>query len=192
MATDGTSQVNGVTALADRAAATGNGFLAALHAEHREPLLRFTRRLLPRDPHRAEDVVQECMFRAWRNSGILTAEGAKVRSWLFTVARNLIVDWARRDTARPVVFGDDDFDLLPGGSDFADEVVERCVVEEGMAQLTEMQREALDQVYRQDRTRQRAAAVIGVPVGTVKSRVHHATIAMTEVLAGHGVTAARW
>ncbi|KOV86475.1 sigma-70 family RNA polymerase sigma factor, partial [Nocardia sp. NRRL S-836] len=80
---------------------------------HREHLLRFTRRLLPGDPHRAEDVVQECMLRAWRHREQLSADGVVVRSWLFTVARNLIVDWIRRDRARPVIFGDDDFDLLP-------------------------------------------------------------------------------
>ncbi len=188
------NRVTRVTALADRAPspADGNVFLASLHTEHREHLLRFTRRLLPTDPHRAEDIVQECLFRAWRNSETLAGKGGSVRAWLFTVARNLIVDWSRRDNARPVVFGDDDFDLLPGGTDFADEVVERCVVEEGLAQLTPMQREALEQVYRHDRTRQRAAVSIGVPVGTVKSRVHHARIAMTEVLACSGVTAAGW
>ncbi|KOV88527.1 hypothetical protein ADL03_04935, partial [Nocardia sp. NRRL S-836] len=43
-----------------------SSFLAELHGQHREHLLRFTRRLLPGDPHRAEDVVQECMLRAWR------------------------------------------------------------------------------------------------------------------------------
>ncbi|MFD5095668.1 sigma-70 family RNA polymerase sigma factor [Amycolatopsis thailandensis] len=182
-----------VTSLADRApSAEGNAFLAALHTEHRVHLLRFTRGLLPTDPHRAEDVVQECLFRAWRNSETLIEKRIPPRPWLFRVARNLVVDWARRDKARPVVFGDDDFDLLPGDTDFADEVLERCVVEEGLAQLTPIQREALDEVYRLDRTRQRAAASIGVPVGTVKSRVHHATIAMTEVLAGSGVTAAGW
>ncbi|GAA2793049.1 sigma-70 family RNA polymerase sigma factor [Crossiella cryophila] len=166
--------------------------VAELHAEHREVLLRFARRLLPGDPHRAEDVVQECMLRAWRNSETLAAKDARVRAWLFTVARNLIVDWARRDNARPVLLDDDDFDALPSGTDFADEVLERCVVDQGLARLNPMQRQALEQVYRLDQTRLRAAAVIGVPVGTVKSRVHHATIAMTEALAAHGVTAAGW
>ncbi|SMC96581.1 sigma-70 family RNA polymerase sigma factor [Lentzea albidocapillata] len=181
-----------MTVLADRApSASMNAFLVTLHAEHRGPLLRFARRLLPGDPHRAEDVVQECMFRAWRNSETLLAvRDAAVRPWLFTVARNLIVDLARRDNARPVVFGDDDFDLLPGGADFADEVVDRCLVDESLAKLTPMQRQALEQVYRLDCTRQRAAAAVGIPVGTMKSRVHKATIAMSEALAGHGVTAA--
>ncbi|MEU5692070.1 sigma-70 family RNA polymerase sigma factor [Actinosynnema sp. NPDC020468] len=182
-----------VTALADRAPSAGGGaFLDALHHEHRPALLRFTRRLLPGDPHRAEDVVQECMFRAWRNAELLSDSRTSVRSWLFTVARNVIVDWVRRDNARPVEFGDEDFDLLPGGADFADEVVERCVVEQGLARLSPTQRQALEQVYRLDLTRQRAAATIGVPIGTVKSRVHHARTAMTQALACHGVTAAGW
>ncbi|MFS8099747.1 sigma-70 family RNA polymerase sigma factor [Lentzea alba] len=183
-----------VTVPADRVPAVSvNAFLVELHVEHRAPLLRFTRRLLPGDPHRAEDVVQECMFRAWRNSETLLAtKGFAARPWLFTVARNLIVDLARRDKARPVVFGDDDFDLLPGDTDFADEVIERCLVDETLAKLTPLQRQALEQVYRLDSTRQCAAAAVGVPVGTMKSRVHKATIAMTEALAGRGVTAAGW
>ncbi|MER7859263.1 sigma-70 family RNA polymerase sigma factor [Amycolatopsis japonica] len=182
-----------VTSLADRApSASANAFVAKLHAEHRDHLLRFTRSLLPADPHRAEDIVQECLFRAWRNSETLIDRGIPPRPWLFRVARNLVVDWARRDKARPVVFGDDDFDLLPGDIDFTDEVVDRCVVEQGLAQLTPIQREALDRVYRLDLTRQRAAVTIGVPVGTVKSRVHHATTAMAEVLACQGITAAGW
>jgi len=176
----------------ERQSVDRDAFLARLHDEHRTNLLKFTRRLLPRDPHRAEDVVQECMLRAWRNSEVLSGERVSVRAWLFTVARNVIVDWSRRDRARPLVFGDDDFDQLPGRRDFADEVVERCVVVEGLAELTPTQRQALTQVYWLDLTRQRAATVAGVPVGTVKSRVHNATIAITEALAGHGVTAAGW
>ncbi|MFC9257084.1 sigma factor [Amycolatopsis thailandensis] len=126
-----------MTSLADRApSAEGNAFLAALHAEHRVHLLRFTRGLLPTDPHRAEDVVQECLFRAWRNSETLIEKRIPPRPWLFRVARNLVVDWARRDKARPVVFGDDDFDLLPGDTDFADEVLERHRRDGGRGQQT--------------------------------------------------------
>ncbi|MEV0675281.1 sigma-70 family RNA polymerase sigma factor [Actinosynnema sp. NPDC050436] len=164
-------------------------FVTALYAEHHAVLLRFVRRLLPRDPHRAEDVVQECFLRAWRHEHVLRRTRGTVRSWLFTVARNVVIDWARRDNARPVEFGDEDFDRLPGAVDPADEVLRRRVVEQGLARLTPAQRQVLRQVYHLDRTRRRAAVALGVPVGTVKSRLHHAVIAFTEALAGCGVTA---
>ncbi|MEV0677367.1 sigma-70 family RNA polymerase sigma factor [Actinosynnema sp. NPDC050436] len=170
----------------------GGDFVAALYDQHAASLLRYVRSLLPNDPHRAEDVVQECLLRAWRNAGPLAAQRNSVRPWLFRVARNLVIDWGRRDRVRPVAFGDDDLDLLPGPADFAEQVVRRCVVDQALDGLTPTHRQALRQVYHLDRTRQRAAAAIGVPVGTVKSRVHNATIAVTEALAGRGITATDW
>ncbi|MEU4805332.1 sigma-70 family RNA polymerase sigma factor [Actinosynnema sp. NPDC023587] len=175
----------------DRTRADGD-FAAAVYDQHATALLRYVRGLLPNDPHRAEDVVQECVLRAWRNETALAAQRNSVRPWLFRVARNLVVDWSRRDRVRPLTFGDDDFDLLPGPADFADQVVRRCVVDQALSGLTPTHHQALRQVYHLDRTRQRAATAIGVPVGTVKSRVHHATIAVAEALAGCGVTAAEW
>ncbi|CCH30771.1 sigma-70 family RNA polymerase sigma factor [Actinosynnema sp. NPDC047251] len=167
-------------------------FVAAVYDQHAASLLRYVRGLLPNDPHRAEDVVQECVLRAWRNEAALAAQRNSVRPWLFRVARNLVIDWARRDRVRPLEYGDDGFDLLPGSADFADQVLRRCVVDQVLARLTPTHHQALRQVYHLDRTRQRAAAALGVPVGTVKSRVHHATIAATEALAGYGVTTADW
>lgn len=73
--------------------------LRALYDSHARPLLAYVQRLVGGDRPRAEDIVQETLVRAWRHAGRLTVEGA--RPWLFTVARNLVVDAGRSRRARP-------------------------------------------------------------------------------------------
>ena len=71
-----------------------------LHDEHAAALWRFCLRLVPR-PARAEDVVQETLLRAWRHRTILESPPPAVRAWLFTVARNIVIDEWRSRRARP-------------------------------------------------------------------------------------------
>ena len=73
--------------------------LRALYSEHGGPLLGYVLRLTGGDRTQAEDVVQETLLRAWRHPDALT--GRPVRPWLFTVARNLVVDAHRARRARP-------------------------------------------------------------------------------------------
>src|SRR3712207_1440343 len=72
-----------------------------LHDEHAAALWRFCMRLVNNDRGRAEDVVQETLLRAWRHRTVLEGTPAAVRAWLFTVARNIVIDeWrSRRDHA---------------------------------------------------------------------------------------------
>jgi RNA polymerase sigma-70 factor, ECF subfamily len=73
------------------------GDLAAfseLVARHEKPLWNFLRRLV-NDPATAEDLLQETFMRVVKNAGTWKAE-AKFTTWLFTIARNLCVDHARR------------------------------------------------------------------------------------------------
>ena len=70
-----------------------------LHDEHAAALWGYCLRLTGRDRARAEDVVQETLLRAWRHRAVLDNPPAAVRAWLFTVARNIVIDeWrTRRD-----------------------------------------------------------------------------------------------
>ena len=68
-----------------------------LHDEHADALWGYCLRLTNRDRARAEDVVQETLLRAWRHRSVLDKPRPAVRSWLFTVARNIVIDeWRTR------------------------------------------------------------------------------------------------
>ena len=74
--------------------------LQALHEEHGPALWSFCLRLTGHDRARAEDVVQETLLRAWRHSRGDDRDHDHVRAWLFTVARNIVVDeWRSRRVA---------------------------------------------------------------------------------------------
>ena len=72
-----------------------------LHDEHAAALWGYCLRLTGHDRARAEDVVQETLLRAWRHHDRLDECRGSVRSWLFTVARNIVIDeWRTRAAAR--------------------------------------------------------------------------------------------
>src|SRR3982074_483360 len=66
--------------------------LRAVHDEHSHTLLRYVLRLTRGDMPFAEDVVQESLLRLWRKPDVLQQPTDNVRAWLFTVARNLVID----------------------------------------------------------------------------------------------------
>ena len=71
-----------------------------LHDEHAGALWGDRLRLTGHDRARAEDVVQETLLRAWRQRSVLDSPRAAVRPWLFTVARNIVIDEWRTSRAR--------------------------------------------------------------------------------------------
>ncbi|MGH3260819.1 MAG: sigma factor, partial [Trebonia sp.] len=68
--------------------------LRALHDEHAGPLWRYVVHLTG-DRALADDIVQETLVRAWRKPSVLDQRQASARAWLFTVARNLVIDGTR-------------------------------------------------------------------------------------------------
>jgi RNA polymerase sigma-70 factor (ECF subfamily) len=76
---------------------TDAALMQQLHDDHAAVLWGYCLRLTGHDRARAEDVVQETLLRAWRHRSILDNPPAAVRSWLFTVARNIVIDeWRSR------------------------------------------------------------------------------------------------
>ncbi|HEY3200659.1 MAG TPA: sigma factor, partial [Actinomycetes bacterium] len=78
--------------------AADEDLVRALYAEYAGPLLSFVQRLVGGDRQRAEDVVQETLLRAWQHPEALSED--RVRPWLYTVARNLVISGHRAKTAR--------------------------------------------------------------------------------------------
>ncbi len=163
-------------------------FWHALHAEHRGPLLRYVRGLVPGDPHRAEDIVQEALLRAWIAAPTLheRATGSP-RAWLFTVARNLVIDTRRRAAARPVEVEEDLAPQSAGPCGPEEQSLDAVVLARALATLTAAHREILVRFYCLDHTGARIAADLGIPPGTVKSRTHHATRALRGALEKTGI-----
>jgi len=153
-------------------------------AAHGAALLAYATRLMGGDRYRAEDVVQETWLRAWRHVDRLTEDRGSVRSWLMRVAHNIAIDQHRGRKARPTEvelqeLPDTAVAVIPAPSD---EVETRVVVDAVLDNLPTAHRHTLVEVYFADRTAASAASVLGVPVGTVKSRVHHALRTLREVL----------
>ena len=147
--------------------------LRQLYDEHAGPLLAYVSRLTAGDLHRAEDIVQETLFRAWRNVESLTPERGSVRGWLMRVAHNVTVDSYRARQSRPTELGSDQ-GPDPAVLDRSDEVLTSVEVTRALARLSPDHRAVLVEVYFKDRTAVEAARVLGIPVGTVKSRTYYA------------------
>jgi RNA polymerase sigma-70 factor (ECF subfamily) len=143
-----------------------------LVADHSKALVGYADKLLS-DRHLAEDIVQEALIRAWRHTERLYSTKGSVRGWLLTVTRNLVVDRARARAARPQEVAETPI-TPPMVDDHADQTVTSVALFEALGQLSDEHRAVLIELYFNDRSVIDAAATLGVPVGTVKSRSYYA------------------
>jgi RNA polymerase sigma-70 factor (ECF subfamily) len=144
----------------------------SLYAEHGPKLHAYATRLLG-DSHHAEDVVQEAMLRAWRKAETLTPGRGSVLGWLMRVAHNVAVDRIRARRARPDEVAENPAEPV-SAEDHAAAVAESVFVAAALSHLTPAHPQVLRVVYFGDHTAAQAAELLGLPVGTVKSRVFHA------------------
>ncbi|HZE33577.1 MAG TPA: sigma-70 family RNA polymerase sigma factor [Actinoallomurus sp.] len=162
--------------------------MTELYREYHRPLLSLVLRQTGGDRQWAEDVVQETMIRAWRSMDQLDPDAGSLLPWLATVARRIVIDDRRRKGARPPEAGEGALETLQS-ADGMDELLRTVVVTEALKALTPAHREVLNETILRDRTVNEAAEVLGIPVGTVKSRVYYAMRALRVVLEEKGVTA---
>ncbi|WP_036530355.1 sigma-70 family RNA polymerase sigma factor [Nocardia sp. CNY236] len=126
----------------------------------------------------AEHAVQETFLRAWRSCGQFDADKGAVRTWLLAIERNVLIDMLRARVARPGDSGWDDIcdvaESQHACPDFSEGLVARVLVAQLLAVLPAAQRAAVREVILHDRAYREVAHDLGVPVGTVKTRVHYA------------------
>jgi RNA polymerase sigma-70 factor, ECF subfamily len=159
--------------------------LRALHDEYAPSLRRYVV-YLTHDEALAEDIVQETLLRAWRRARVLDQSESSARSWLFTVARNLVID-DRRSARALHEFG---VDTLPerATADQTDAVLEAWLIADALAGLSADHRAVVVCAYYQGRSVAETAAILDIPAGTVKSRLHYALRALRLDLQERGVT----
>jgi RNA polymerase sigma-70 factor (ECF subfamily) len=162
--------------------------LRALHADHGHALFALALKLSDGDRQRAEDLVQETLLRAWRNPEAFEPDRGSVRAWLFTTVRRLAIDaWRRRESR----VGEVMTDVLPEPPaivDEADRAIEAWTIAEALSRLSTAHREVLVECFFRGCSVAEAAAELGIPPGTVKSRTHYAMRALRLVLEEMGVT----
>ncbi|MEU7000481.1 sigma-70 family RNA polymerase sigma factor [Nonomuraea sp. NPDC046570] len=166
----------------------GELIVSRLYQEYHRPLLSFVVRLTAGDRQFAEDVVQETMIRAWRSADRLDADAPSLMPWLATVARRIVIDERRRKDARPPESGEGPLESVPV-PDQMEDLLRQVVVSEAMRSLSAAHREILNETILRDRSVNEAAEALGIPVGTVKSRVYYAVRALRVALEERGVTA---
>lgn len=146
--------------------------LRALHDEHAKPLWAYVVGLTGGDRGRAEDVVQETLLRAWRQPGVLDQSTRSARSWLFTVAKRIVIDdWRKSRVRREVITDEPPERIQP---DSAEQSVNRRIVISALGRLSRQHQEILLECYYKDSTVAEASIKLGVPPGTIKSRTHYA------------------
>ncbi len=162
--------------------------MKALYDEHAGPLWRYALRLTG-DASRAEDVVQETLLRAWKHPEVIADNERPARAWLFTVARNMIIDERRSPKFRNVVASLED----PGvpeqsAPDQVDSALDRLLIADAMAQMSAEHRAVVERSYYRGWTTAQIAADLDIAEGTVKSRLHYAVRALRLTLQEMGVT----
>ena len=109
-------------------------------------------------------------------------------AWLYTVARNLVHDHWRARKSRPAEVGDAELASVAEERDQIDETVQAHAMRQAMAQLSPEHRAVLAQVYYRGLSIVDAAAALGVPAGTIKSRTYYALRSLRLVLEELGVS----
>lgn len=173
------------TATATRTATTDERALAELQRDHGPALLGFLLGLTNGDRQRAEDLAQETLVRAWLHPEAFDGPYESMRPWIFTVARRLAIDARRSRLARPTEIGDGMLAATPDPADATESAVAALDVRAAVRGLSPEHRAVLVRLYFHGLTVNEAAADLGIPAGTVKSRSHYALRQLGHQLPGY-------
>jgi len=146
------------------------------------PRLRRYARALVGERAAADDLVQDTLERAWSKLH-LYRHGTDLRAWLFTVMHNVHVNQVR--AARPTAALEDDMPELAQRAVQGDALLVRDL-ERAIAALPAAQREVLLLVALEDLSYDETARVLGIPIGTVMSRLARAREKVRALMQGKG------
>lgn len=175
--------------LVRRVAGGDRDALAALYRRHGRVVLAQLA-LVVGEPALGEEILQDTMLAVWRGAASFRGESA-VRSWIIAIARRQARDRLRRRQVRAAADVADlsEFPALEAGPEQAAiEHAEAEMIADTVGQLGRLHREVLGLVFGVGLTLAEAAAVLEVPVGTVKSRLSAARAALARALAEKGYT----
>jgi RNA polymerase sigma factor (sigma-70 family) len=150
------------------------------------PVWKYVRRVAGGDDA-AWDIAQDVWLRVLRGIGRLR-DGTRLRSWLFGIARRALMDRLRHQYATPVD-ADVDLSALPADVCSDESEAELAAMERELARLPVIEREVLTLFYLRELSLTEVADVLGVPIGTVKSRLFRARRQLRRGLDSEGESA---
>jgi RNA polymerase sigma-70 factor (ECF subfamily) len=149
--------------------------IRAAYSAHGGEMFGFASRSLG-DAGLAEEAVQETFLRAWRAADRFDEQLGSLRTWLFSILRHVMIDFARARSARPPLAGDpvEQTGPAPADEDQFDRALVAWQIEEALRRIGEDHRRVLVETYFRGRPYREVAEELGIPQGTVKSRVYYA------------------
>jgi len=145
------------------------------------PRLRRYARAMLGDRAAADDLVQDTLERAWSRFA-QWRPGSDLRAWLFGIMHNLRVDQLRRGTLTTLSL-DEEADDVPTRATQSDRL-EVMDIEAALRQLPDEQREVLLLVALEEMSYAEVAAALGIPAGTVMSRLARGRERLRVIMAG--------
>lgn len=167
------------------------GELRAAYAAHGGEIYRLALRTLG-NAGLAEEAVQETFLRAWRASDRFDPVRGSLRTWLFAIARNVVVDLGRARRARPETkeLEEEGFVSARRSGGAAEEPIEEKLrsweIEEALRNISSNHRRVILETYYHGRSSAEVAAELGVPEGTVRSRLFYGLKALRLALDERG------
>jgi len=148
------------------------------------PRLRRFARTLARDPHDADDLVQIAVERALARSEQLRPD-SQLSSWMFGILRNAWIDEARSRGRRNKIFAPEELGENVGDA-ASESHTQALTVQDAMARLPDEQRMAVGLVLVEGLSYREAAEIMGVPIGTLTSRLARGRDALAALLGDAG------
>jgi len=124
----------------------------------------------------AEEMVQESFVRLWRTAAGFDARRASVGTYLFVIARSTAADIRKRPSSRPLL-PVEEVDVPPQ-ADTVDQILDGLIVHEALGTLSPAHLEVMRLARDEDLTQSQIAERLGLPLGTVKTRMFHAMRAL--------------
>ncbi|MBB5933949.1 sigma-70 family RNA polymerase sigma factor [Streptomyces zagrosensis] len=140
------------------------------------------------DRQLAEDVVQETFVRAWRSPRGFDPDQGSMRTWLFAIVRNAVVDAMRKRKVREGA-GHSSWESVsevPSAFDPVDQLLERIQLGEALERLSPQHREAVVEVYFGGRTCAELGTELGISASTMRSRLYYGVRALRLILEENG------
>jgi RNA polymerase sigma-70 factor (ECF subfamily) len=158
--------------------------LRALNARYGRMLAALARRIVGNDSD-AEEVAADVLWQAWRGAATFDSSRGSVSVWLVTLGRSRAIDRLRAAKARERKPATDEAEIsAPDPAADIDEAKRSATVRSALANLDTDEKTALEMAYYSDLSQSEIAEKLGIPLGTVKTRIRSAMIKMRKALSG--------